>query len=401
MSFRTRMLLLSLSEREEKVVNSVGVVCKKCNTAFYFKTLSKPFNMNKRCLICDNESEEGILVEDFVNSLARNVKNHYYHSDNNKNGVPLREVLERFTFKNASFIEKLIPLLCEESNFFRVEKNYVDYVDDKFIDECIKEAKNTWETIAYELKHSQRFSNNKAVDLFKNIISMCVIEIKDIDGNPLKLNRASTIQVEGSEIFRARVLKDEDSKKVISQCPENQLDAPPEKLSKNNRMSPSGISFFYAAENIHTAISEVHPFAGDEVAIGSFKIMKDMHFFDFTSLSGFDVPQADLLTNPRQHNFFQLQFIIKFLHSLIARPFRSTDTSYIETQVFAEVIRNHHHKYDGIIFNSTQTKNRNFVIFGRIEEQTKNKTYDVEFNMNKGVEFHKVKSVSLETEKVQ
>lgn len=399
MSFRSRVKLDAMINRDKKIASSIGVVCESCNTAFYFSTLTRDFKLKKTCLICENETEKGAIIEDFVNSLVRNIPNHYYFNGNNSSGLPLSEVLKRFTYKNDSFIEKLTRLVCEESTFFNVHRKYNDYVDDKFTDKCIIEAKELWNKIAYELKHQKRFSNNFAVETFQNIISMCRIKGKDIDGKSIDVYRALTIQVEDSEIFRARVLKNEDSKKVISEHPEKQLNAPPEKFSQNNRMSPSGISFFYAAADRHTAISEVHPFAGDEVAVGTFNLKKDMHFFDFTTLNNFDVPQADLLTKPLKDKFYKLQYIIKFLHDLIAKPFRSTDTSYIETQVFAEVIRNHHHKYDGIIFYSTQTKNRNFVIFGRIEEQTKNKTYDVEFNKNKGVEFHKVKSVSVVTQK--
>lgn len=385
-------------ERDKKVASSIGVVCGRCNTAFYFKTLTRDFNLKKTCQICDKETENGVLIEDFVNSLVRNVRNHYYHSDNSSYGLHLSDVLKRFTYNNDSFIEKLAPLVCEEDSFFDAHRKYIDYVDDQFIKECIKGSQELWDKIAYELKHQKRFSNSFAVDTFQNIISLCRMEIMDIDGNPVILNRALTIQVEDSEVFRARVLKDEDSKKLISENPEKQLNAPPEKFSQNNRMSPSGISFLYAAANRHTAISEVHPFAGDEVAIGTFNLEKDMHFFDFTLLSSFDVPQADLLTKPLKDKFFKLQFLIKYLHDLIAKPFRSSDISYIETQVFAEVIRNHHHKYDGIIFNSTQTKNKNFVIFGRVDEVTNNKTYDVKFNKKTGVEFYRIKSVSVETD---
>ncbi|WP_157982886.1 RES family NAD+ phosphorylase [Pantoea ananatis] len=404
-----------ISAREKKVATSLGVVCSSCNTAYVFNLKKESFIQKKTCLICKKEKEDGILVEDFEFSLSGHMRHHYVHAKNNDSGLPLKEILKRFTYDSEDFLVRLSAYMCSKDVFFDESKHYIDIVDDEFIRVCVKESKNKWERIATELKHYKRFSHLEAVQHFGNLISGCKgnLEKEKIDSDNLDskdqileqcedvyheetaLNNALTILKKGTKIYRARIVKDADEREKIISDSEKQLGAPPEKNSQNNRMSPSGISFLYAAESPDTAIAEVHPYKGDEVAVGTFVLDKDLRFFDFSLLPNTYLSPPNLLTHPKTDMFYRDRHIIKFLQDLIAKPFRATDTSYIETQVFAEVIRNHHHKYDGLIFKSTQTDNKNIIIFGDINEVTNDKSYSVSLNIHSTVDFYEILGIQV------
>lgn len=404
-----------IAEREKNVATSLGVVCSSCNTAYVFNLKQGSFYQQKTCLICKKEKENGILIEEFEFSLSGHMKHHYVHAENNDSGLPLKEILKRFTYDSEEFLEQLSVYMCSKNLFFDENQRYIDIVDDEFKIVCVKESKEKWERIATELKHYKRFSHLEAVQHFQNLISACKgnLEKEKLDSDNLdskdqntdqredvyheetELNNALTILKKGTEIYRARIVKDADEREKIISDSEKQLGAPPEKNSQNNRMSPSGISFLYAAESSDTAIAEVHPYKGDEVAVGTFVLDKDLRFFDFSLLPNTYLSPPNLLTHPKTDMLYRDRHIIKFLQDLIAKPFRATDTSYIETQVFAEVIRNHHHKYDGLIFNSTQTDNKNIIIFGDINEVTNDKSYCVSLNIHASVDFYEILGIQV------
>lgn len=222
----------------------------------------------------------------------------------------------------------------------------------------------------------------------------------------IKINQALTILQKGEVLYRGRIARTDEQKNAFLSDPVKELSAPPNHLATNSRMSPPGIAFLYTADDTETAIAELHPFVGDTVAIGQFFTTRELRFFDFTRLDDFAHADAHILEKPATDYTFKNRYLLNTLHQLIARPLRANDTSYIETQVFAEVIRGYQgEKYDGIIFGSTQRPGgRNYVIFGDIANAEdlngKNKEYHVEFHHEIGVKLYKVAKIRAQAEEV-
>lgn len=392
--------------RAKEVQESVGVICKECNqTAYYFSINNTPFNCTKPCLICLKDKENGIILEDFISALSKYVKNHYVLT--NKNDIcattSLKQILKRFTYDNEQVLEKLACLLCNKNNdFFKAEGFYKSTVDEVFIKKCKNEAIEKWNKLAKELKHSRRFSHVEAYEFYENLIIACRCEIdkKVIFNSALKKIETGTV------FYRGRLIKNDYEKGIISSNPEVELSAPPEYLASNSRMSPPGISFMYMADKPETAIAELHPYVNDTVAIGKFVSTKELNFFDFTILDKILYRDANLLDDPQNDKYIKSRYLLDSLHELISRPFRATDTSYIETQMLAETIRNHSNSlFDGIIFGSSQLKDGlNYVLFGDSLEDSYNdqtiKDYHVKLNCEREIEFHKVSEMKATTEKL-
>lgn len=398
--------IYSAEFREKEIQSSVGYICAGCNQdAYYFNTKNTQLNSGKQCLICSEIRPDGILVEDFEFTLRRHLRDHYTLEDSRSTDfIPLKDVLKRFTYDNENFLELLAEFLCRpHDTFFRKDGWYRDTVDKHFIDTCRQAARSQWENFAYELKHIQRFTHSAASTFYQNLLCSCFHQVEKAKG---QFNSALTCLPKGAILYRGRIAKDKGQINAFLADPVKELSAPPEHLATNSRMSPPGISFLYTAGDFETALAELHPFVNDTVAIGEFITTRALNFFDFTRLDNFAHAEANILDNPKKQITFQNRYLLDSLHYLISRPYRANDTTYIETQVLAEVIRNFRKRmYDGIIFGSSQLdEGFNYVIFGEVtdtESQTdKKKEYHVEFNHEIGVKLYKVEKIRAQAKEV-
>lgn len=158
-----------------------------------------------------------------------------------------------------------------------------------------------------------------------------------------------------TDIFRVRV---HDNSKEYTKASE--LGAPPTKLAtRPNRMSPAGISMFYGAFDINTAILETYE-SKDEtqtITIGKFANIKNLKLLDLAHLpsipSVFDVDHRGL-THP-------LRFLYEFRQSIseIVERDDRVHIDYVPTQVVTEYFRRvyklpNDEKIDGIIYKSSR-----------------------------------------------
>lgn len=376
--------------------DSIGVICEECNqSAFYFNQKNSDFFTEKCCLMCSKKSTKGILLEDFIYTLSGHISEHYKLTDSDDvKTITLQQVLARFTYDHNGVLEKLAELLCRDrSDFFQLSGRYESLVDDDFINRCRKEAIDKWNEFSKELKHIRRFTHVDASRFYENLIAACVYRGgKDDDYCP-----ALRTVKKGTVLYRGRLVKKDDVERIKLNA-KNELSAPPEKFAANSRMSPPGIAFMYMADEPHTAISELHVYAGDIVAMGEFESTKDLNFFDFTVLEDLMYEDANILSSPLKNPYFQNKYLLNVLHSLISKPFRATDISYVETQMFAETIRNYNSDFfDGIIFGSSQRKGYlNYVLFGDylLDEENDEmvKHYGVELHTS--VEFYQIEEIT-------
>lgn len=392
--------------REHEIQSSCGYICAECNrSAYYFNKKNSQLNSGKQCLICSESRSDGILVEDFEFTLRGHLRDHYALADcHSTDTLPLKDVLKRFTYDNEDFLGLLAALLCQPGDtFFREGAWYRNIVDEAFIATCRDNAIRGWEDMAYELKHVRRFSHSGAYKYYTDLIDSC---FHSVEKEQEDFNTALTVLQKGEVLYRGRIARDNEQKMAFLSDPVKELSAPPSHLATNSRMSPPGISFLYTAGDAKTAIAELHPFINDIVAIGQFVTTRELRFFDFTLLDNVSYADAHILDKPVMDKTFKNRYLVNTLHRLISRPLRANDISYIETQVFAELIRCYpREKYDGIIFGSTQrTDGRNYVIFGESTvtdgQNGKNNKHHVEFNHEQGVRLYCIKEMRAQAEVV-
>lgn len=134
----------------------------------------------------------------------------------------------------------------------------------------------------------------------------------------------------------------------------SEIAAPPPRLSSAGRVNRQGVSFFYAATNVETAIAEVRPHPGDLVSIGCFKTTKSLILADFTESRIEKFSLSDQLLD----DFLIIHTVNTYLNKVVPPSERER---YSVTQLIADTLR--HLGYDGIKFISTVGSGHNVVFF--------------------------------------
>ena len=165
----------------------------------------------------------------------------------------------------------------------------------------------------------------------------------------------------GQKIYRARLLGDGFTETQLAQNPAKELGAPPKEKARAGRMSVEYIPVFYGAFSEPTAVAELRPSIGDQVAVAEFRLVRPLRVFDFTAFSRRDVPWQESYAHTRYDFITQMQ-------DEISKPISSFERQreYIATQIVAEYLREYFN-CDAIIYQSSMHKsdkhdNRNIVI---------------------------------------
>ena len=137
----------------------------------------------------------------------------------------------------------------------------------------------------------------------------------------------------GQKIFRARIYHEGMTLNHES------LTSPPPEKTRNNRMSPDGISYFYGGINADVCISETRPSVGDEIAVAEFEVLKQIPILD---LSANLTESVSIFSE--EYSFEYEEFLKPFLRYFskdISKPMRTNDSDieYVPTQIFTEFLK--------------------------------------------------------------
>jgi len=167
-----------------------------------------------------------------------------------------------------------------------------------------------------------------------------------------------------SPLFRGRMFPTKRTPAEMEQLgTAEQLGSPPESRASANRMSPAGISMFYGATDLETAIAEIGAHSPDAYAVtGQFVPMRDIRLVDLTHL-----PKLPSIFDPTQRLAYHVaKFLSQFVEDLgqsIVLDGRE-HIEYVPTQVFTEYLRlSFPGRVDGLMFKSTQGPGSNVVVF--------------------------------------
>lgn len=165
----------------------------------------------------------------------------------------------------------------------------------------------------------------------------------------------------GTKLYRGRPA---DNQAPYSKFEE--LTAPPKECAKNNRMNPKGISMFYGSFDKNTPIREIYNYLvnkNTKIYLGEFATTKELYVIDLCS-----VPVPDFWMG--ENDDWQKYAFLRDFHNEISKPInpKDEDLDYIPTQVFSEYLRyiqktDDGKAYDGIIYKSSLTGNKNLVLF--------------------------------------
>lgn len=204
----------------------------------------------------------------------------------------------------------------------------------------IKEISQIWNKLKKEVKEDTRYFAN----------------LNDFDwSNYLEPN---TEIKKGTFLFRARIIP--EGKSYLSR---KDMGTPPKEKASSGRANPLGIPYLYLCDNIDTTYYEIRAVYLDRVAIGNFKVNRDLQIVDFNSrINLFYSFLSD--SNKSMIEVVKHNLLINEISKDLSRPLRRFDTEleYIPTQLICEYCKLNN--ADGIRFKSSlHQKGMNIVLF--------------------------------------
>lgn len=403
-------LMLQDVEIEEEE-NATGFLCSQClnkDRDLHNTATRKKLHNNKKCSGCGQEIETGLSFEYLAGKIRDHLNKHYKPIENKDNiniFASLQDIIKRFICNNEDVVKTISEILYNSNNNrFDSGKKYQDLIDQNAIEEQTSAIVDEWNKYAFELKHLMRFTNEKAINFYKNVISYGVHASGNNDENDSPMLKVIPV---GSDFYRGRRVLDDEHKKLL-EVKHNEFYAPPPEKAANSRMSPPGMSFLYTATDQKTCIAELHPFAGDEIAVIKLETDRPLYFFDLTRAADVKHGLPGLIHDPSA-KIYARRYLLSRLHDLIAQPFRATDISYTAIQAFSETVRHYEfthgtkkRNFDGIIFNSTQLNGGvNYVFFGNNDAECRVESpfgdYGVKPLVNEPIKFYKISNIQVTT----
>jgi hypothetical protein len=190
--------------------------------------------------------------------------------------------------------------------------------------------------------------------------------LDELFGNP-KEYESGTIRpvytiAPGERLYRARLLDDGFNEEQLNHNPARELGAPPRDKTRAGRMNVEYIPAFYAAFSEETAVAEIRPGIGEQVAVGEFEVQQELRVFDFTAFSR---ATDDEWKQAYEHTRYDF---IKQMEDEISKPILPFEKQreYIPTQMVAEYLREYF-ACDAVVYRSAMIKDhkkeaRNIVI---------------------------------------
>ncbi len=149
---------------------------------------------------------------------------------------------------------------------------------------------------------------------------------------------------------------------VMGNCPYGAEGMKPLPRAREGRLNPKGKAFLYLASEWETAIAEVRPCVGQLVSIANFEATQDLRVLDCAD--GHDSSAIAMIYEEVREGV-TVKSVWKEIAKSFARPVmdtnNETDTSYVPTQVIAELAQSL--GFDGIQFKSSQAAGYCLALF--------------------------------------
>ena len=368
-------------EQDRGYSSNEGItVCSNCFDEYGIQKFIKEHRSHNHCSYCDESGEEVIACE--LDSLIE----HILESIRFEWGHPADEGLPYETREGGWQVANVYntwELLDDIGLGNKSEKIYDDICNSIHNEEwCERDpySLSTDRTLIFGWQQFSSFVCNTARYVFFKAENAEYDQGQHDEMNPVDILDAlesiiKTIGLVGkisdsTEIKRVRIVNPSEE---LSSAKE--LGSPPSQFATlANRMSPAGISMFYGAFDIDTAIKETYePTENDKKAIcGTFKPTRELTVIDLSE----NLYIPSLFDEHEQDRRSYIRFLIDFI-SDFTKPIERSDRAhidYVPTQIVTEFIRHvfkaeENSHIDGVVYPSSKNKGgKALVIFANSEQ---------------------------------
>lgn len=369
-----RMEALGLNRVPEKSV---------CSNHFDEKSI-KNFIRRKaskgHCDYCERNTSV-IALEDLMEFLMQAVANFYtdpgnFMSYNGREGGYLGSV-----YDSNEILQEHFQLDVRELILFNDIFDSLDYSkgwanEMEYYDSPSDIMLYNWDYFKKIVKNRSRYFFGLVKNLNSEHYLMDSNDILTEIGNSIKKFKLIKSLPVGTRLHRCRQHTDGD----ISVTTASGMTSPPDKFAVHpNRMSPAGISMFYGAFEIETALAETIDYENAEMdffTTATFVSNQDLTIIDLSAIPNLPSP----FDQKRIKDYYRISFINDFVRSLMAPIKRDgrVHIEYVPTQVITEYFRfpfsdklKGNKRIDGIIYPSSKNGKKACVLFFDNQESLK------------------------------
>jgi hypothetical protein len=346
------------------------VVCSNCFEDYGIKQFIEEHSSDTTCSYCNNVNVKACELDSVIEHILVSISHEWGHPANE--GLPYEtreggwqvstvydtwELLEDIGYLSNGIYEDICSSIHNQE---WCERNPYSLSEDK--------------ALMYGWKNFSNFVLNKVRYVFFKAKNPDYDENQHDEINPIdilealgsiikKIDLVSKIPV-STEIKRVRIV---DLAVELSSAKE--LGSPPkESAVMANRMSPAGISMFYGAFDIDTAIKETYehrPGKIKKAICGNFMPVRALTVIDLSK----ELCVPSLYDEHERSNRDYISFLIDFI-SDFTKPIEREDRAhvdYVPTQIVTEYLRHiflleDNSKIDGIIYPSSKNKGQKAVV---------------------------------------
>jgi len=202
-----------------------------------------------------------------------------------------------------------------------------------------------WNQFCHRLKHTSRFTMFRSYAKHAQAKLGAEPPAGDRNGEEDELNRfwydidQFAVEVcvkpiaQDTPVYRARLAQSGQA------FDHEGLTSPPPEMTRDSRMSPRGISYFYGTFDPETAVAEVRPHLGARIAVAEFRSSSHIYVLDLT-----EMPESKSIFDLDCYRFERDEFVVPFLRELgheISKPIGPQDEAmaYLPTQAFCEFLQ--------------------------------------------------------------
>lgn len=348
-------------------------LCYKCIGEEYLKAEVRRKGQRGQCSYC-GKSAKSYTLDDMAERIETVFKEHFRRTDLEtdyqceRDGEPVVWAIANAADISEEAAQDIQAILEDKHGSFEAAKLGEEtefcsesYYEESGIDDYMWQEQ--WGDFEQSLKTEERFFSRIAAELLSSIFGG-IDKMSSTDDQQLVIDAGQ--QTKMKALYRARVFQSDEKLKEALCRPDRHLGSPPYLLANAGRMNAHGISVFYGATDPVTAIAEVRPPVGSQVAVARFGIIRPLRLLDLTALR--EVTEPGSYFDPEWTARLERAKFLRSLSQRIARPVMPDDEAleYLSTQAIADFLATENEPLlDGIVFPSVQTTgdSLNVVLF--------------------------------------
>lgn len=361
-------------------------LCARCIGDAYLRELIIKENNDQKCDYC-GEIAAAVSIEELTGYVEAAFAKHFSRTANEPDSLQYAMIKDKesdyewdrdgeptiYAIMNAADIPEeaagdIQKVLADEHSDFDAAAmgEECEFDSDAHYEEIMPgddEWQEGWRLFERKIKTEARFFSRTAAAQLSELFDT-IDEMKTRDGRPLIVGAGPNTQY--SHLYRARPFQSDEQLERAMIRPDRELGAPPAHIASSGRMNARGISVFYGATSVKTALAEVRPPVGSQVAVARFDIIRPLELLDLTALS--DVHETGSIFDPGYAYRLGRMMFLKKLCGRMARPVMPDDqeSEYLPTQAVADYLATEGKvPLDGIVFPSVQINGAglNVVLF--------------------------------------